>query len=72
MKGIFYSLKDTWLFKSSDFLILWSFWSSPHQMDIQMIEKSMNLEYSGIALRQFTHSVKIKWEIPFSPSVLHT
>ena len=36
-----------------------------------MIEKSMNLEYSGIALRQFMHSVEIKWEIPFSPLVLH-
>ena len=25
----------------------------------------MNLEYSGIALRQFTHSAEIKREIPF-------
>ena len=37
-----------------------------------MIEKSMNLEYSGIALRQFTHSAKIKQEIPFFPLVLYT
>ena len=29
---------DTLLFKNSDFLILWSFWSSQHQMHIQMIE----------------------------------
>ena len=44
MRGIFYSLKDTLLFK-------------------------INLEYSGIALRQFTHSAEIKQEISFSPSV---
>ena len=41
MTGIFYSLKDTLLFKCSEFLILWSFWSSPHQMHIQMIESGI-------------------------------
>ena len=71
MRGIFYSLEDTLLFKCSDFWILWSFWSSPHQMHIQMIEWSIILEYSGIVLRQFTHSAEIKWVIPFCHSVLH-
>ena len=34
-------------------------------MHIQMIEWSIILEYSEIVLRQFTHSVEIKREIPF-------
>ena len=41
MRGIFYSLKDTLLFKCSEFLILWSFWSGLHQMHIQMIESGI-------------------------------
>ena len=41
MRGIFYSLKDTLLFKCSEFLILWSFWRGLHQMHIQMIESGI-------------------------------
>ena len=41
MRGIFYSLKDTSLFKCSEFLILWSFWRGLHQMHIQMIESGI-------------------------------
>ena len=37
-------------------------------MHIQIIESGI---FSGIEIRQFTHSPEIKWEIPFFPSVLH-
>ena len=35
-------------------------WSTPDAHPDEL-----SLEYSGIALRQFTHSLEIKWEIPF-------
>ena len=41
MRGIFYSLKDTLLFKFSEFLSLWSFWCGLDQIHIQMIESGI-------------------------------
>ena len=70
---LFTTLKNVDMFKIIEF-----YRSSPHQMHIQIIELSIILEYfwnipelrSDVNL-QFTQSVEIKQEMPFSLSVLH-
>ena len=56
MRGIFYSLKDTLLFKCSEF---------SKEVYTRCTSRWLSLEYSGIEIRQFTHSPEIKREIPF-------
>ena len=58
MRGIFYSLRDTLLFKCSEFLSLWSFWSGLDQIHIQMIE-SGNSDSDSLCIVR-----KCKQEIP--------
>ena len=56
MRGIFYSLKDTLLFKCSEF---------SEEVYTRCTSRWLSLQYSGIEIRQFTHSPEIKREIPF-------
>ena len=56
MRGIFYSLKDTLLFKCSEF---------SEEVYTRCTSRWLSLEYSGIQIRQFTHRPEIKREIPF-------
>ena len=59
MRGIFYSLKDTLLFKCSEFCEV------SEEVYTRCTSRWLSLEYSGIEIRQFTQSAEIKREIPF-------